>query len=226
MYVCPIYYNEVPRNYFELIGCLSTATTTTTTVSGIIILVGYMSFDAFTSNWQGELFSQHKMSSVQMMCGVNLFSCLLTTTSLIQQGTFTVSLQFMFTYPAFFWDSLILSVSVMCHTVLLQLSLCYSVLHILTTLSVDQLYNEHFMLCFSPCNANENMFTINAYCFMESVSMLYVLLSQLCSATGQLFIYYTISVFGPVVFTIIMTIRQVGGGSLQGWFFPASDSWL
>ncbi|KAG0712933.1 Adenosine 3'-phospho 5'-phosphosulfate transporter 1 [Chionoecetes opilio] len=114
-------------------------TTSTTTMSGVIILVAYMSFDAFTSNWQGELFSQHKMSSVQMMCGVNLFSCLLTTTSLVQQGSFAVSLQFMFTYPAFFWDSLILSV---------------------------------------------------------------------CSATGQLFIYYTISVFGPVVFIIIMTIRQ------------------
>lgn len=94
--------------------CLSTATSSTTTLSGIIILVGYMSFDAFTSNWQGELFNQHKMSSVQMMCGVNLFSCLLTTTSLVQQGTFGVSLQFMFTYPAFFWDGLILSVSSVC----------------------------------------------------------------------------------------------------------------
>ncbi|XP_071518754.1 adenosine 3'-phospho 5'-phosphosulfate transporter 1 [Panulirus ornatus] len=110
-----------------------------TTLSGIIILVGYMSFDAFTSNWQGELFSQHKMSSVQMMCGVNLFSCLFTITSLVQQGSFGISLNFMVAYPAFFWDSLILSI---------------------------------------------------------------------CSATGQLFIYYTISIFGPVVFIIIMTIRQ------------------
>ncbi|XP_042232793.1 adenosine 3'-phospho 5'-phosphosulfate transporter 1-like isoform X2 [Homarus americanus] len=111
-----------------------------TTLSGIIILIGYMSFDAFTSNWQGELFSQHKMSSVQMMCGVNLFSCLFTTTSLMQQGGFSTSFNFMLTYPAFFWDSLILSI---------------------------------------------------------------------CSATGQLFIYHTISLFGPVVFIIIMTIRQM-----------------
>ena len=29
------------------------------------------------------------------------------------------------------------------------------------------------------------------------------------SATGQLFIYYTIRKFGPVVFTIIMTTRQI-----------------
>ncbi|KAK3885951.1 hypothetical protein Pcinc_009883 [Petrolisthes cinctipes] len=114
-------------------------TSSTTTISGVILLVGYMGFDAFTSNWQGELFSKHKMSSVQMMCGVNLFSCLLTSTSLVQQAGFGPSLAFMFTYPTFFWDILILSV---------------------------------------------------------------------CSATGQLFIYYTISVFGPVVFIIIMTIRQ------------------
>ncbi|KAK7075211.1 hypothetical protein SK128_020050 [Halocaridina rubra] len=111
----------------------------TTTVSGVIILAGYMTFDAFTSNWQGELFSQHKMSSVQMMCGVNLFSCLFTITSLMQQRSLGASLGFMMTYPTFFWDCLILSI---------------------------------------------------------------------CSATGQLFIYHTIAVFGPVVFIIIMTIRQ------------------
>merc|ERR1712020_330967 len=29
-----------------------------------------------------------------------------------------------------------------------------------------------------------------------------------CSAAGQLFIYHTIKVFGPVVFIIIMTLRQ------------------
>ncbi|XP_053634847.2 adenosine 3'-phospho 5'-phosphosulfate transporter 1 [Cherax quadricarinatus] len=115
------------------------SSSSSTTLSGIIILIGYMSFDAFTSNWQGELFNQHKMSSVQMMCGVNLFSCLFTTASLMQQGSFSLSFKFMLTYPAFFWDSLILSI---------------------------------------------------------------------CSATGQMFIYHTISVFGPVVFIIIMTIRQ------------------
>lgn len=31
---------------------------------------------------------------------------------------------------------------------------------------------------------------------------------SMCSAVGQLFIFYTISVFGAVVFTIIMTLRQ------------------
>jgi len=35
------------------------------------------------------------------------------------------------------------------------------------------------------------------------------LLISICSATGQLYIFYTISKFGSITFVIIMTIRQV-----------------
>ncbi len=98
-----------------------------------------MTFDSFTSNWQNKLFDTYKMSSVQMMCGVNLFSCLLTSASLLQQGIFYSSLAFMSKFPAFGIDCVVLSI---------------------------------------------------------------------CSAVGQLFIYYTISQFGAVVFIIIMTLRQ------------------
>lgn len=35
------------------------------------------------------------------------------------------------------------------------------------------------------------------------------LLTAISSASGQLFIFATIAMFGPVVFTIIMTVRQV-----------------
>jgi hypothetical protein len=35
------------------------------------------------------------------------------------------------------------------------------------------------------------------------------LILSVCSAAGQMFIYYTIATFGPVVFVIVMTIRQV-----------------
>merc|ERR1719474_1940902 len=111
-----------------------------TTFSGFVILIGYMTFDSFTSNWQGELFTEYKMSSIQMMAGVNLFSCLLTSVSLLQQGVFYTSLEFISQYSAFFFDCIILSI---------------------------------------------------------------------CSATGQLFIYHTISTLGPVIFVIIMTVRQV-----------------
>ncbi|KAH3851452.1 hypothetical protein DPMN_093934 [Dreissena polymorpha] len=111
----------------------------TTTVAGVILLVGYIVFDSFTSNWQGELFSKYKMSSIQMMVGVNMFSCLLTSVSLIEQGGFLECFAFMFTYPIF---------------------------------------------------------------------MSHIIILSLCSAVGQLFIFYTIEKFGAVTFTIIMTLRQ------------------
>lgn len=110
-----------------------------TTTSGLIMLVGYMLFDSFTSNWQGELFAQYKMSSIQMMAGVNLFSCLLTTVTLVEQGGFIESAAFMLRHPDFVFHSVILSI---------------------------------------------------------------------CSATGQLFVFYTIAQFGAVSFIIIMTMRQ------------------
>lgn len=112
---------------------------TVTTFSGVLLLASYMVFDSFTSSWQGALFSQYNMSSVQMMCGVNLFSCLFTAVSIAQQNGFAHSFHFMTQFPKFIIDCLILS---------------------------------------------------------------------LCSAAGQLFIFFTIAQFGPVVFVIIMTIRQ------------------
>ncbi|XP_067836121.1 adenosine 3'-phospho 5'-phosphosulfate transporter 1 [Heptranchias perlo] len=111
---------------------------TITTFSGIVILASYIVFDSFTSNWQDALF-KYKMSSIQMMFGVNLFSCLFTVGSLLEQGAFFDSVRFMAQHPEFAFHAGLLS---------------------------------------------------------------------LCSACGQLFIFYTISQFGAAVFTIIMTLRQ------------------
>lgn len=110
-----------------------------TTISGFFLLVLYMVFDSFTSNWQSDLFKTYGISSIQMMCGVNLFSTLFTAASLYMQGGFTESLNFCSENPAFLFDCIVLSIS---------------------------------------------------------------------SACGQLFIFYTISKFGAVVFTIIMACRQ------------------
>ncbi|XP_057321973.1 adenosine 3'-phospho 5'-phosphosulfate transporter 1 [Microplitis mediator] len=110
-----------------------------TTISGVILLAGYMALDSFTSNWQEALSKEYGPTSIQMMCGVNLFSCLLTATSLLQQSGFTNSVCFLIKFPTFVIDCLLISI---------------------------------------------------------------------CSATGQLFIFYTIKKFGAVTFSIIMTIRQ------------------
>ena len=85
-----------------------------TTFAGFIILIGYMSFDSFTSNWQGALSSEYKMTPYQMMAGVNLFSCLLTSVSLLQQGVFLSSLEFMSQYSRFLGDCVVLSICSAC----------------------------------------------------------------------------------------------------------------
>lgn len=110
-----------------------------TTFSGIVCLVGYLLFDSFTSNWQGELFRSYKVSSFQMMAGVNLFSVLLTSTTLLEQGGFIECVAFMGRHSEF---------------------------------------------------------------------LMHVVILSLCSAVGQVVIFYTIQEFGAVTFTIIMTLRQ------------------
>lgn len=129
---------SVGVSMFLLTSTTNKHPSTVTTFSGVIILVGYIVFDSFTSNWQDNLF-KYKMSSVQMMFGVNLFSCLFTVGSLLEQGAFFDSLAFMTRHSEFAFHAVLLSV---------------------------------------------------------------------CSAFGQLFIFYTINQFGAAVFTIIMTLRQ------------------
>lgn len=65
-----------------------------TSMTGILLLTMYLMFDSFTSNWQSDLFKNYGMSSIQMMCGVNLFSALFTAFSLAIQGGFMESFIF------------------------------------------------------------------------------------------------------------------------------------
>ena len=113
--------------------------TTETTFAGVVILLGYMLFDSFSSNWQSEVFSTYKVSSIQMMFGTNTFSCLFTVSSLIFRGVLFSCLNFLLLHSEFALHAALLSV---------------------------------------------------------------------CSAVGQLFIFNTIRIFGPVVFTLIMVTRQ------------------
>uniref|UniRef100_A0A182PZS3 Adenosine 3'-phospho 5'-phosphosulfate transporter 1 n=1 Tax=Anopheles farauti TaxID=69004 RepID=A0A182PZS3_9DIPT len=85
--------------------------TAMTTLTGVLLLTFYMIFDSFTSNWQDELFKSYSMSSIQMMCGVNLFSTLFTGASLAMQGGFYSSLVFAVDHPKFVIDCVILSIS-------------------------------------------------------------------------------------------------------------------
>lgn len=111
-----------------------------TTFVGFLLMIGYMGFDSFTSNWQSQLFSEYNLSSVQMMFNVNCFSCIFTLVSLAISGAFFRSVAFMMEHPDF---------------------------------------------------------------------MVHVSIISITSTTGQLFIFYTIAEFGPLVFTTIMVTRQM-----------------
>ncbi|GMI57513.1 hypothetical protein ScalyP_jg10528 [Parmales sp. scaly parma] len=59
----------------------------------------------------------------------------------------------------------------------------------------------------------------------NSVCFRYNIITAVCSASGQLFIFYTIKEFGPIVFTIIMTTRQLFSICISHMVFGHSLSW-
>lgn len=81
-----------------------------TVFSGVILLCAYIAFDSFTSNWQQKLFKVYEVQPIQMMCFVNFFSCIFTFCSLLQHGGLLESFKFMFAYPSFIMDTVILSI--------------------------------------------------------------------------------------------------------------------
>ncbi|VDM97123.1 unnamed protein product [Thelazia callipaeda] len=112
-----------------------------TTISGILLMSGYLLFDAFTLNWQKKLFDvRPRVSRYQMMFGVNIFSMFLCFVTLIEEGAFTAPFRFLATHEGFARDVFLLSLS---------------------------------------------------------------------GALGQVVIYSTIERFGPSVFAIMMTLRQI-----------------
>lgn len=104
---------------------------------GILLIVVYMVADSFTSNWQSKIFNEHHVSSMQMMCVVNLFSSSFTAVSIV--------------------------------------------------VGMELSYVSEFLAA-SP--------EICTHIFLMAV----------CSAVGQLFIFYTIKEFGPLVFATIQTV--------------------
>ncbi|VDM56474.1 unnamed protein product [Angiostrongylus costaricensis] len=83
-----------------------------TSVSGMILMLGYLVFDSYTLNYQKKLFDKKpKISKYQMMMGVNVFSAILCMVSLIEQGTLFTSIGFAFDHEHFSRDVLFLSLS-------------------------------------------------------------------------------------------------------------------
>ena len=58
------------------------------------------------------------------------------------------------------------------------------------------------------------------------IALRYNIITAITSATGQLFIFYTIKEFGPIVFTIIMTTRQLFSITISCIIFGHVISWI
>ncbi|CAH8460940.1 unnamed protein product [Schistosoma margrebowiei] len=74
--------------------------------SGYLLIIGYIVCDSFTSNWQDYMFQTYKLTSLQVMAGVNIWSIFLTLISLIVHGELIPSILFGLNRPKFIFDVL------------------------------------------------------------------------------------------------------------------------
>lgn len=64
------------------------------------------------------------------------------------------------------------------------------------------------LIAISLLQTGEGLSSI-AFMMADSRAFFHMTILSITSATGQLFIFYTIKEFGPVIFTIMMTTRQL-----------------
>ncbi|KAK4472283.1 hypothetical protein MN116_003551 [Schistosoma mekongi] len=74
--------------------------------SGYLLIIGYIVCDSFTSNWQDYMFQTYKLTSLQVMAGVNFWSVLLTLISLIGHNELISCILFGVNHPKFILDVL------------------------------------------------------------------------------------------------------------------------
>lgn len=72
---------------------------------GLVLMMGYLLFDGFTSTFQEKLFGGYKMSIYNQMLYVNLCSGIMSLVFLFAQGTFFESIAFTTKYPQLLVDA-------------------------------------------------------------------------------------------------------------------------
>jgi solute carrier family 35 (adenosine 3'-phospho 5'-phosphosulfate transporter), member B2 len=79
---------------------------------GIFLMILYITFDAFTSNWQSRLFKKYKVNKLQIMIGINFWSALLIFTSISISGEMHDAIKFFQTHHvAAFYSLVVLCIS-------------------------------------------------------------------------------------------------------------------
>ena len=65
------------------------------------------------------------------------------------------------------------------------------------------------MITVSALFMSGEIYQVIEFLQVNPVALMYNVITAITSATGQFFIFYTIKEFGPIVFTVIMTTRQM-----------------
>lgn len=78
---------------------------------GLLLMLGYLGFDGFTSTFQEKLFSGYSMSIYNQMMYVNFCSACMSMLFVVLSGKVTESIVFFYKYPQLFADVSILSAS-------------------------------------------------------------------------------------------------------------------
>ncbi|AES67571.2 putative UAA transporter [Medicago truncatula] len=79
------------------------------TVWGVLLMVGYLGFDGFTSTFQDKMFRGYDMEIHNQIFYTTLCSCLLSLTGLIVQGQMISAVEFVYRHHDCFFDIALLS---------------------------------------------------------------------------------------------------------------------
>jgi adenosine 3'-phospho 5'-phosphosulfate transporter B2 len=77
---------------------------------GFLLLGGYIVADSFTSTWQGVIFRTHRLSSIEMMIGVNLCSTAVSMVVMALFGKIVPALTFAVAHPVCMVHAALMSV--------------------------------------------------------------------------------------------------------------------
>eukprot|EP00929_Paragymnodinium_shiwhaense_P008575 TRINITY_DN112531_c0_g1_i1.p1 TRINITY_DN112531_c0_g1~~TRINITY_DN112531_c0_g1_i1.p1 ORF type:complete len:387 (+),score=82.62 TRINITY_DN112531_c0_g1_i1:66-1163(+) len=78
-------------------------------IYGLLLLLGFLGFDGFTSTFQEKLFSEHKTSKYNQMIYVNSGSAVVSGSSLLISGNLPTAISFCSRHPLFFTHAMSLS---------------------------------------------------------------------------------------------------------------------
>merc|ERR1719447_1329787 len=68
---------------------------------GLLLLLGFLGFDGFTSTFQEKLFKEHKTSKYNQMLYVNSGSAVVSASTLVLSGTTMKAIGFCIAHPTF-----------------------------------------------------------------------------------------------------------------------------